>query len=73
MGRDDWLMFKEAIDVELYGHKKTGTFNLYEEEYVFNQDDQLHETCFVLSHKRDGTYKARMVLRGDFQVFNDPD
>ena len=38
MRRDDWLMFKEA----LYGHKKIGTFKLYEEEYVFNQGDPLN-------------------------------
>ena len=32
MGRGDWLMFKDTIDVELYGHKKIGTFRLYEGE-----------------------------------------
>ena len=73
MGRDDWLMIKEAIDVELYGHKKIGTFKLYKDDYVFNQGDPLYETRFVLSRKRDGTYKARMVLRGDFQTLDDPD
>ena len=74
MGRNDCLMFKEAIDVELYGHKKAGTmpFKLNEYECVFNQGDPLYETRFVLSRKQDGTYKARMVLRRDFQVFNDP-
>ena len=56
----------------MLGHKKIGTFKLEDEEYVFNQGDPLYETRFVLSRKRDGTYKARMVLRVDFQVFDDP-
>ena len=47
MGRDDWPMFEEAIDVELYGHKKIGTFKLEDEEYVFNQGAPLYETRFV--------------------------
>ena len=51
MGRDARLIFKEAIDVELYGHQKAGTmpFKLNEEECVFNQGDPLYETRFVLS------------------------
>ena len=67
-------MFEEAIDVDFFWHQKIGTFNLEEEEeYVFNQGDPLYERRIVLSRKRDGTYKARMVLRGDFQVFDDPE
>ena len=73
MGRNDWLMFKEAIDVELFGHKMLGTSRLYEEEYAFNHGDPLYETRFVLSRKRDETHKARMVLRGNFQVLDNPD
>ena len=73
MKRDDWPMFEEAINVEFFWHQKIGTFRLEEVECVFNQGDTLYETRIVLSRKRDGTKKTRMVSRGDFQVFNDPD
>ena len=71
--REDWPMFEEAIFEEFFGHQKLGIFKLEDEEYVYNQGDPLYETRLVLSRKRKGAYKARMVLRGDFQVFKEPD
>jgi hypothetical protein len=73
MRRDDWPMFEKAIEKELAGLVENNTWEAVDEHYIHNLGEWIYDTRFVLGRKRDGSYKARLVLRGDYQVFQDPD
>jgi hypothetical protein len=73
MRRDDWPMFEAAIERELGGLIENKTWDAVDIHYIHNLGEWIYDTRFVLGRKRDGSYKARLVLRGDYQVFQDPD
>ena len=46
---------------------------LVDENEAINQGAYIYPCRFVLVRKRNGRYKARWVLRGDHQIFDEPD
>ena len=46
---------------------------LVDESEAINQGAYIYPCRFVLVRKRNGRYKARWVLRGDHQIFDEPD
>ena len=67
MGRGDWPMFEEAINAELFGHQKIGTFKLEDEEYVFNQGDPFINAFCVVAQARfhvQGAYYSALRFSG---------
>ena len=71
--RDDWPKFDEAIESEIQNLKSHGTWVLVDESEAINQGAYIYPCRFVLVRKRNGRYKARWVLRGDHQIFDEPD
>ena len=71
--RDDWPKFSEAIESEIQNLKSHGTWQLVDENEALNQGAYIYPCRFVLVRKRNGRYKARWVLRGDHQIFDEPD
>ena len=71
--RDDWPKFSEAIESEIQNLKSHGTWVLVDESEAINQGAYIYPCRFVLVRKRNGRYNARWVLRGDHQIFDEPD
>ena len=71
--RGDWPKFSEAIESEIQNLKSHGTWVLVDESEAINQGAYIYPCRFVLLRKRNGRYKARWVLRGDHQIFDEPD
>ena len=71
--RDDWAKFEEAIEQELATCKERQTWKLVDKTEAENTGAYIYPTRFVLVRKRSGKYKARFVVRGDYQVFDEFD
>ena len=71
---DDWPHYQKAAEEELETIDKLHhTYVLCDEDEAINQGAYVYDTRFVFTRKRDAKYKARMVLRGDQQVWSDWD
>ena len=71
--RDDWPEFEKASETELETIEANHTWELVGEHEAINQGAYVYDTRFVFTKKRDGKHKARLVLRGDQQVWSDWD
>ena len=71
--REDWPEFQKAIEAELATCTERRTWKLVDKTEALNSGAYIYPTRFVLIVKRSGKYKARLVVRGDHQVFDDCD
>ena len=71
--RDDWPEFEKASETELETIEANHTWELVDEHEAINQGAYVYDTRFVFTKKRDGKHKARLVLRGEQQVWSDWD
>merc|ERR1712185_131929 len=71
MGMDDWPEWEKAGETEFDTIESNDTWVLVDENEAINQGAYIYDTRFVFTRKRDGKYKARQVLRGDQQVWDD--
>ena len=71
--KDDWPEYQKAAETELDTIEQNRTWDLVDEDEAYNQGAYVYDTRYVFTRKRDGKYKARLVLRGDQQVWSDWD
>jgi hypothetical protein len=71
--RDDWPEWEVAAEKEIDNLISHDTFDLVDISEPMNQGAYVYNTKNVFTIKRDGTKKARLVVRGDEQVWDDWD
>ena len=71
--RDDWSKFEAATELELDKIEENDTWELVDWDDAISKGAYVYPTRWVLTISRNGTHKARLVLRGDHQVFDDDD
>ena len=69
--REDWPKWQAAGEKEFDNLISHDTFDLVSESEAINNGAYIYNTRIVYTRKRDGTYKARLVVRGDQQVWDD--
>ena len=69
--REDWPEWEAAGEKEFDNLIAHDTFDLVSESEAINNGAYIYNTRIVYTRKRDETYKARLVVRGDQQVWDD--
>mgnify|MGYP000270975551 CR=1 FL=1 len=65
--------FEAATKLELDKIEENDTWELVDWDDAISKGAYVYPSRWVLTISRNGTHKARLVLRGDHQVFDDDD
>ena len=71
--RSDWADWKQSGDTEIEQIYARDVYDLFEEEGVLGQGHMIYPSKMIYTISSKGIRKCRLVVRGDYQFFEDMD